>query len=275
MKSIAALAVLAAALQTACIAQVKSPITVSITTPSQVAKIGEAIRVNVTVKNTSDHSVKLYKALGPDGQAEAANQIEVLDVDGKKLPRIDGLAVQVRGQIYHRQMPMSRTMIRLDPGQSNEDFLILNNLFDLSKPGKYRVTVGHGLRVDVPGSDPEFNERTVETDHYHSNGVAIHVCESIPRDATAASGGCFPLSGLAATDRIKTQRRIALFEQACAGERAVTVFEMFLAAMLCDDQSAIAEQSGSGITQKAQRGRIFPRQVVRRIEKDHFVAFSL
>jgi hypothetical protein len=150
----AALGLLAVALQTVCIAQVKSPITVSITTPSQVAKIGEAIRVNITVKNTSDHSVKLYKALGPDGQAEAANQIEVLDADGKKLPRIDGPAVQVRGQIYHRQMPMSRTMIRLDPGQSSEDFLILSNLFDLSKPGKYTVTVGHGLRVDVPGADP-------------------------------------------------------------------------------------------------------------------------
>jgi hypothetical protein len=154
MKSIAALAVLAAALQTVCFAQGKSPISVSITTPAPVAKIGEAIKVDVTVKNTSDRSVKLYKALGPDGQAEAANQIDVLDGDGKKLPRIDGLAVEVRGQIYHRQMPMSRTMIRLDPGQSNEDFLILSSLFDLSKPGKYTVTVGHGLRVDVPGADP-------------------------------------------------------------------------------------------------------------------------
>ena len=100
MRSMTALGLLAVALQTVCIAQVKSPITVSITTPTLVTKTGEAIRVNVTVTNTSDHSVKLYKALGPDGQAEVANQIDVLDADGKKLSRIDGLAVQVRRQIY-------------------------------------------------------------------------------------------------------------------------------------------------------------------------------
>ncbi|MGA2834638.1 MAG: hypothetical protein ABSE55_16340 [Terracidiphilus sp.] len=170
MRSMTALGLLAVALQTVCIAQVKSPITVSITTPTLVTKTGEAIRVNVTVTNTSDHSVKLYKALGPDGQAEVANQIDVLDADGKKLSRIDGLAVQVRRQIYHRQMPMSRTMIRLDPGQSNEDFLILNNLFDLSKPGKYTVTVGHGLRVDVPGSDPNLM-------NVPSNTITITVTE--------------------------------------------------------------------------------------------------
>ena len=61
-------------------------------------------------------------------------------------------------------------MIRLDPGQSNEDFLILNNLFDLSKPGKYTVTVGHGLRVDVPGSDPNLM-------NVPSNTITITVTE--------------------------------------------------------------------------------------------------
>jgi len=171
MKSIAVYALLALALQTICIAQQESPITASITTPTPTIKSGTELKVYVTIANTSDHTVRLYKALGPDGQAEAANHIDVLDADGKKLPRIDGPAIQMNGRINHLPKRwISRTTIAVEPGKSSEDFLIVSNLFDLSKPGKYAVTVRHEMRAD--DSNPD-----IKLIYAKSNTITITVTE--------------------------------------------------------------------------------------------------
>jgi hypothetical protein len=163
MKQIAVFALMALALQSICIAQQEPPITVSITTPTPVTKSGTEVRVNVTVTNNSDHSIRLYKALGPDGQAEAANQVDVYDATGKKLLRIDGRAIQMQGQTHYLPKQwISRKTVPLEPGQSCDDFLIMSNLFNLSNPGKYTVTVRHEMRtyssdsgdklIDVPSN---------------------------------------------------------------------------------------------------------------------------
>jgi hypothetical protein len=154
MKSIAVIALLSVALPTICLAQKTSPITASITTPTPVTKCGADVRVDVTVTNDSDHIVRLYKALGPDGQAEAANHVDVFDAEGKALSRIDGRTIQLQEEVHHSPKQwISRKTVPVEPGKSLNDFLILSNLFDLSKPGKYSVTVRHEMRSD--GSDPD------------------------------------------------------------------------------------------------------------------------
>ena len=154
MRSIKAFAILAVALQPICLAQQKSPISVSIVTPTPITQSGTDVRVNVTVTNVSDQPVKLYKAPGPDGQAEAANQVDVYDSDGKKLPRIDGPAIQMHGQTSHLPKRwISRTTVLVAPGQSCNDHLILSDLFDLKKPGTYTVTVRHEMRVHNSNSE--------------------------------------------------------------------------------------------------------------------------
>jgi hypothetical protein len=139
MKSIAVFALLAAALQSVCIAQLNPPVTVTITTPTPVTKSGAEIRIDVTVVNTSDNTIKIVKAPGPDGHADAANQVEVYDAEGNKIP------------LAHRQMWISRKTVPVEPGKSYVDYLTLSKLFDLSKPGKYTVTVRHELmQLDEP-----------------------------------------------------------------------------------------------------------------------------
>jgi len=171
MKLIAVYALLAVALQISCTAQQEAPITASISTPTPAIRSGAELKVNVTITNTSDHAVRLYKALGPDGQAEAANHIEVFDADGKKLSRIDGPAIQKNGRNSHLPKAwISRTTIAVGPGESSEDFLILSNLFDLSKPGKYSVTLRHEMRAG--DSDPN-----IKLIYATSNTIAFTVTE--------------------------------------------------------------------------------------------------
>lgn len=171
IKSIAVYALLAVALQMSSTAQQETPIAASISTPTPTIKSGAELKVYVTITNTSDHAVRLYKALGPDGQAEATNHIDVLDADGKKLPRIDGPAIQMNGRINHLPKRwISRTTIAVEPGKSSEDFLILSNLFDLSKPGKYSVTLRHEMRAD--DSDPN-----IKLIYANSNTIAFTVTE--------------------------------------------------------------------------------------------------
>jgi hypothetical protein len=169
MRSIALFALFAAALPAICTAEQPVPITVSIVTPTPVTKSGAEVRIGVTVANTSDHAVKLYKALGPDGQAEEANHVDAYDADGKALSRIDGRAVQVHGETHHLPKQwIGRTTVFVEPGKTADDFLILSNLFDLSKPGKYTVTVRQEKRAD--DSDPD-----VKLIYATSNKVAITV----------------------------------------------------------------------------------------------------
>lgn len=156
MKTIAVYALFAMALHVNCTAQQKSPISASISTPTPVIKSGTEVKVHVTITNNSDHTVRLYRALGPDGQAEAANQVDVYNDAGKKLSRIDGRAIQIQGQTHYLPKKwVSRTTVLVEPGQSCDDFLILSNLFDLSKPGKYTVSLRHEMRAD--DSDPNVN----------------------------------------------------------------------------------------------------------------------
>jgi len=46
------------------------------------------------------------------------------------------------------------------------------------------------------------------------------------------------------------------------------VFEKLFAAMLGDDQRVISKQPGSGSAEQAQRGRVLPGRIPRRIEKN-------
>ncbi len=73
IRPVVALTLLATSLHFSVLAQQKVPITVTISTPTPVAKSGEEIRIDVSVMNTSDQAIAILKALGFDGQAEFVN----------------------------------------------------------------------------------------------------------------------------------------------------------------------------------------------------------
>ncbi|HTW45930.1 MAG TPA: hypothetical protein VMD58_10320 [Acidobacteriaceae bacterium] len=158
MKWIFLLALLIAMYPTAT-AQQKSPISVSISTPSSTVGSKTDIRLDVTVTNISDHPIKLVKDLGPDGHAEAANDVLVYDSVGNTLLRIDGPVIKRNGQLYHLPKGyLSRRLITVDPGKSTEDFLLLNHLFDMTQPGKYIVLVRQEIPAfeSIPNHEPRY-----------------------------------------------------------------------------------------------------------------------
>lgn len=83
--------------------------------------------------------------------------------------------------------------------------------------------------------------------------------------------GCFLL--LQPERSIEAQRRVALFQQPRAFERAVALFQPLLAPMLGDDRRVRGEQPGGRASQQAQRGRVLRSRVIGRIEKKYFVLF--
>ena len=161
-----------AAVSTTCsLAEDKPPISVSIQCPQSEVKSGTEVKLLITVTNTSESDVEVYKAPGPDGQAEAVDKIEVRDASGNLLPRIDGQTVVIGGAKH--TIPrrwMSRKSVLLAPGGRLVDFTILSNLFDLSKPGQYTVIVRNERRAD--GSGPDLKEV-----YSTSNKITITVTE--------------------------------------------------------------------------------------------------
>lgn len=140
--------ILCAGLQISSLAQQPAPVAVVISSPNQVVKVGSEIRVDITVSNVTTQSVSEYWAGEPnDGEAEAGNDIQIFDANGKKLSRMDGPVIHKGGDTYHlRKGWISRRVIPLGPGKTSTNYFILTNLFDLSKPGTYTVVVRHELQ---------------------------------------------------------------------------------------------------------------------------------
>ncbi len=96
--------------------------------------------------NTSDQAIAILKALGFDGQAEFVNHPQVFDAKGEPVAWIAG-----------RHSAISRKTIPLEPGKSEDDFMILSKLYDMTKPGVYKVVVRHELEhFGVPKVEDRF-----------------------------------------------------------------------------------------------------------------------
>lgn len=134
-------------------AEDKPAISVHIACPQEEVKSGSQIKLIVVATNLSHDDVDVYKA-AVDGEAEDANAIEVRDESGKLMPRIDVRSFNTGGKIHTlpKKMRVNRVGVVLKPGEKLEDFAILSNLFDLSKPGRYTVTVQGERRSDDPNS---------------------------------------------------------------------------------------------------------------------------
>ncbi len=141
-----------------------SPVAVKIECPSPQVRSGAEVKLVITVVNTSDRAVSVYRAAGPDGQAEAVNKIVVRDSSGNSVGRIDGQTVSIGGT-RHKIPPtwLSRKGVILKPGEQMVDFALLNKLFDMGKPGTYTVTVQNEMRADDPGPEVKFIDTASNT----------------------------------------------------------------------------------------------------------------
>lgn len=105
----------------------RGAVQVSIHASPSRAVSGQEIKLFVSVKNRSDSYISVV--MRPPGHVEDTVEIEVYGPDGKTVPRIP------LRTYYLGSGPL------LGPRKTWTDYAILTNLFDLSKPGRYRVRV--------------------------------------------------------------------------------------------------------------------------------------
>jgi len=114
----------------------ETPFSLTIGTPQQVVKAGSEVRVDVVLKNTSDHEITLLRSPGT-GRGELEFESDVLSEKGNPASQTKyGHGLKKSGL---DAVEGSRIMFRLQPGETYEDSMSLNKLYDLSKPGKYRI----------------------------------------------------------------------------------------------------------------------------------------
>jgi hypothetical protein len=115
------------------------------------------IRVDIRATNVSGKSIGVVK-LGSEGDAELNHRIEVVRRDGKPITMTDyGLSVYGRGG--NTIVRGSEHLATLNPGQTLFDYVLLNQIYDMSKPGIYSVQI---VRSPDPGSPTPVRSNTIE-----------------------------------------------------------------------------------------------------------------
>jgi hypothetical protein len=154
----------------------KLPARLKIQLPASSFIEGTPIKLDVTVKNISKKELNVWKASPQvDGEAEAYAYVEVRDSAGNALSRIDGVTIVKNGKSYMRRKAwITRKGISVAPGKALQDFLLLSNLFDLTKPGSYIVSAK--LEDAWPDSGPEM--KLWEAD---SNQIRFKIKELNPK----------------------------------------------------------------------------------------------
>jgi hypothetical protein len=128
----------------ACCAEAPFSITISMT---PVAKAGAEVRLSIVYTNTSEQEIELVRNTGPGG--EFFNRVLVQDERGRPAPLTkygrDLTAAEVTGPSRHNYLPRDFSggllFLRMPPGKTREDAIILSKLHDLSRPGIYTVQV--------------------------------------------------------------------------------------------------------------------------------------
>lgn len=136
------------------------PFSIAISTPSNTVTSTAKIRIDVVLKNMSAHAIPVSKVIRND-EAELDYHIVVRNIRGNEPSETKW------GRRLHGKDPISagdnasRIAGHLNPGDTLHEYTILNNIYDLTAPGKYSV------RVD---------RRDVETDKIvKSNTLVINV----------------------------------------------------------------------------------------------------
>jgi hypothetical protein len=119
-----------------------TPFTLKLSASSEDVKAGSQVRIEIIFTNTSDQEIHLSRPPGDVPEAAYSYAFEVRDEKGELVPETrygrpfkDGTA-RIRG---------SWAGWTLKPGESLKEASILNQLFDLSLPGRYTVRVSHEI----------------------------------------------------------------------------------------------------------------------------------
>jgi hypothetical protein len=123
-----------------CSSQAKPPFSLTIAATTEVLKAGEEeLRLLVTIKNTSDATVILARSPGPVPREEGFRcYIEIHDTRGKEPPPSTWV-LSLKGKPTITES--SNLSGKLEPGDSFVEQVTVTKFFDLSKPGKYTISL--------------------------------------------------------------------------------------------------------------------------------------
>lgn len=110
----------------------------TIAAPSEPLKSGSELRLHVTLRNTSEARIGFIRSPGLIPEEGFRYEIEVRDANGHAAPPSE----HVRELSGKRTVEWSSNLARwLNPGESFVDEVCITEFYDLSRPGKYTVSV--------------------------------------------------------------------------------------------------------------------------------------
>jgi hypothetical protein len=149
MKSTVAIAGLSLALALGAAALAAAPgatLALSILPGPPAAQSGQDIRVDVRVTNTSTAPVELSTSTA-EGRAEFSYRIAVARQDKKPVAKtVYGRSLAGDGG---QLIVNSNRLFTLKPGETRDDYFLLNRVYDVSKPGVYLVQVARTPKSGV------------------------------------------------------------------------------------------------------------------------------
>ena len=117
-----------------------APFSLTLGTTTRSFKVGTALNVNVSVKNISNQDIYVYRALSENmDQGGWVYFADVCAEEGDPPP-------PTLYEFIVARSVGSGGYIKLTPGKSSTDHVNVSKLYDLSRPGKYRIKL---QRFDV------------------------------------------------------------------------------------------------------------------------------
>lgn len=114
------------------------PLTLTLAAPKRTLKAGQPLVLRVKVTNTSNQAVNTPITLGDPGLASDVYRIHVLDEQGQPAsswvpppPPKGGIVIRA-GTMPGRE---------LEPGGTLVDEVNISHVYDLTRPGKYRISI--------------------------------------------------------------------------------------------------------------------------------------
>jgi hypothetical protein len=121
------------------------PLSLAISAPEHVVKVGSELKIRTTLTNVTNHVITLR-----DRIRACDYPVQVRDESGNLAPQTD----YQRSLKCNARFTESRNiLVFVRPGQSREDEIIINQLFELNSPGNYSVQVSRRISKEL-GPEP-------------------------------------------------------------------------------------------------------------------------
>src|SRR5579884_214478 len=118
------------------------PFSLTLAPPTSVHKLGTEVHIEITLRNTSDHGLSIWKSPGEPPLAESEYKTDAWDSSGRPVPFTE------YGQRLNNPDALkkgSRVSVTLGPGESLREEIVITRIFDIRTAGKYTIQVARNV----------------------------------------------------------------------------------------------------------------------------------